>query len=85
MLEFMFELSDKLGLSSYSTQMGIVYLDKLIDKFGIDKIKKQTHLWAIALLLIASKFMELDTNIPFIDDFKKHCSKIKYTYNSIVR
>lgn len=72
MLEFMFELSDKLSLSSYSTQMAIVYLDRLIAKFGVNKIKKQTHLWAISLLLVASKFMELDTNIPFIEDFKKH-------------
>lgn len=84
MTDFMNEVSDKLTLKSYTTQLAIVYLDRLIHKFEIHKIHAQAELWALALLLIASKFNENDVNIPYIDDFKK-ASQVKYSYNSIVR
>lgn len=103
-IDSMFEISHKLGLEVYTTQMAMVYLDKLIfnlndytqpdqmdsksyqeDKFEFSKIKKHLHLWATTLLLIACKFNEVDTDVPYIDDFIKASNRHKYSYNSIVR
>lgn len=50
----------------------------------MSKILKQSKLWAISLLLVSSKFSEVDIDIPYIDEFRK-ASEDKYTYNSIVR
>lgn len=81
----MFEVSDKLHLTPYTTQLAMVYLDKLISKFDICKVQKQIYLWATTLLLIASKFNELDAHIPYIEDFKKVAEIGKFSYNSVVR
>ena len=72
-------------LKSYTVQMAIVYLDKLISKFDVSKIHKQIYLWATTLLLISSKFNEIEAEVPYIDDFKKASPKVKYSYNSVVR
>ena len=70
MNDLMFELSDKLSLKSDTTQLAMVYLDRLINKFDMSKVNQQAPLWAISLLLIASKFNEKDKDIPYIDDFR---------------
>ena len=73
--DFMFELSDNLGLKNFTTQTAIVYLDKLINKFDMSKVLNQAQLWAISLLLVSSKFNEVDTKIPYIDDFRNASAK----------
>ena len=61
-------MGEKLKQSPLTTHLAIVYLDILMqdDKlFNIYKIE----LIAITCLLLASKFDELDDNIPLIREF----------------
>jgi hypothetical protein len=85
MTDYMFEVSDKLKLKAYSVQIAMVYLDNLIHKFDMIRIKKQMHLWVVTLLLLACKFSDLDADVPYIDDFKKASIHYKYSFNSIVK
>jgi len=83
--DYMNKVSENMNLSLFTTQMAIVHLDQLISKYDISKIEKQMQLWAISLLLVASKFNELEAEVPFIEELKKQLTKIKYSYKSIVR
>lgn len=82
--DFLFETSEKLSLSVYTTQMAIVYLDRLMSRFDILSVSKQAKLWATALLLVACKFCEYDMSTPQIEDFRA-VAGVKYSYASVVK
>ena len=48
-------------------------------------IKKDRHLWGITALFLASKYDEIDRNIPYIRDFGEVSSRGKYTWSEVTK
>ena len=70
LIEWIFNLGDKLKQRSLTLQLAIVYLDKLFLQGKQKEIEKDKYLWGLTALLLASKYDEIDWNIPYIKDFK---------------
>jgi len=51
----------------------------------LSTIKKDKHLWGVTALFLASKYDELDKNIPFIKEFGHVSSRAKYSYREITK
>lgn len=65
MVDWIFEMGDKLGQKIVTTHLAIAYLDILLQDERIFETIKSEVL-PVACLLLASKFDELDDNIPLI-------------------
>lgn len=70
---------------SLTIHLAVVYLDILIqDPKLFDKIKQEVL--TITCLLLASKFDELDDNIPLIREFQKLVSKqVTIPYEEVIK
>lgn len=66
-----FDMGDILNLRNITLQTAVIYIEKLLHNRKHEIIEKDKLLWAITGLLLASKYIELDDNIPFIKDFRK--------------
>jgi hypothetical protein len=51
----------------------------------LEEVKKDRHLWGVTALLIASKYDELDRNIPYIREFGMVSSRAKYSYSEVTK
>jgi len=83
MIELIFHLGDKLKQRSLTLQIAIVYLDKL---FQIDPAiitENNKNLWGLTALFLASKYDELDENIPFIYSFRNLSPKCRYSWAQV--
>jgi hypothetical protein len=85
MIEWVFNLGDKLKQRSLTLQLAIVYIDKLFLLGKYEEMKKDKHLWGITALLLASKYDELDENIPFVRDFRKISAKATYSWREVIK
>ena len=85
MIEWIFNLGDKLKQRSLTLQLAIVYIDKLFQQGKLEDIGKQKYLWSLTALLLASKYDEIDENIPFIRNFKKASSKANFSYSEVIK
>lgn len=67
MVETIFEFGDKLKQRNLTIHLAVAFLDILLQDDKIfDKIKQETLI--CTCLLLASKFDEIDDNIPMIKD-----------------
>lgn len=48
-------------------------------------IKQDRHLWGLTALFLASKYDELDKNIPYIPDFSKISSRANYSWDEVTQ
>jgi len=74
LIEWIFNIGFRLKQRDITQQLAVVYLDRLLIKGHGDEIEKQKFLFGVTLLMIASKYDEIDDNIPFIRDFKNASS-----------
>ena len=84
-VEWIFHLGDKLKQRSLTLQLAIVYIDKLFQKNQNILKESNKHLWGLTALYLASKYDELDENIPFIKDFRSASSKAKFTWTQVTK
>lgn len=80
LVDWIYELGDKLKQSTLIIHIAIAYLDIAMYKHTFHK--KQLQLVALTSLLIASKYDELDDKIPLIRDFQR-ATKSYYTESAI--
>lgn len=66
-----FDYGDATELRNVTLQWAIVYLEMLLRRSKLDVLDKDKDLWAASALLLASKYIELDDNIPFIQDLRR--------------
>lgn len=85
MIEWIFNLGDKLRQRSLTLQLAIVYIDKLFLLERQTEIQNDKYLWGLTALYLASKYDELDENIPFIKDFRKASSKGNYSWTQVTQ
>lgn len=85
MIEWIFHLGDRLKQRSLTLQLAIVYIDKLFLLGKQKEMQKDKHLWGLTALYLASKYDEIDANIPFIRDFKKVSSRGNYTWGQVTK
>ncbi|CAI2361253.1 unnamed protein product [Moneuplotes crassus] len=85
LIEFILQVGDRLKQRALTMQIAVNYLDRLFMMGKLDLVKKDKHLWAVTALLLASKYDELDQNIPYIKEFGKVSSKAKYTYSEVIK
>lgn len=85
MIEWIFHLGDKLKQRSLTLQLAIVYIDKLFLLGKHSEMQKDKHLWGLTALYLASKYDEIDENIPFIRDFRKASSRGNYTWDQVTK
>ena len=62
-----------------------MYLDRLLIQGRGVEIEAQPYLYGVTLLLLASKYDELDDKIPYIKDFRKVSSRSNFTYDQVVQ
>ena len=67
-MEWTVEVGDKLGQSNLTIHTALTYMDLLLPSEPSLE-KPALHLTALTALLIASKYDELDDNIPPVKDF----------------
>ena len=73
-VESIFEFGDKLKQRNLTIHLAVTFVDILLqDEKIFDKIKQETLI--CTCLLLASKFDEIDDNIPLIRDLQKVCAK----------
>ena len=84
-IEFVQLLGDRLKQRSLTIQIAINYIDRLLMLGHFETIKSDKNLWVVTSLLLASKYDELDRDIPFIKDFGKISSKAKYSYSEVTK
>ena len=73
-VESIFEFGDKLKQRNLTIHLAVTFADILLqDEKIFDKIKQETLI--CTCLLLASKFDEIDDNIPLIRDLQKVCAK----------
>ncbi len=46
-------------------------------------IEQNKNLYGVTLLMIASKYDEIDDNIPFIKDFRATSSRANFTWEQV--
>ena len=85
LIEWIFNLGDKLKQRSLTLQLAIIFLDKLFLAGHTAVIEKDKYLWGLTALLLASKYDEIDNNIPYIHDFKKISSRANYSRDQILK
>lgn len=68
MIEKINEICLQLDQSNNSIQIGITLLDRILITNLLHDIKSNSLPYVAALILIASKFFELDFNLVFIKD-----------------
>lgn len=85
MIEWIFHLGDKLKQRSLTLQLAIVYIDKLFLLGKHNEMQRDKHLWGLTALYLASKYDEIDENIPFIRDFRKASSRGNYTWDQVTK
>ncbi|CAI2363042.1 unnamed protein product [Moneuplotes crassus] len=85
LIEFVLQIGDRLSQRTLTMQIAVNYLDRLFEIGHLELIKKDKHLWAVTALLLASKYDELDQNIPYIQEFGKVSSRAKYTYEEVTK
>lgn len=85
MIEWIFDLGDKLKQRSLTLQLAIVYVDKLLLAGKGPEMEKDKHLWGLTALYLASKYDELDRNIPFISDLRKVSRKAAYSWSEVTK
>jgi hypothetical protein len=74
MVETIFEIGEKLKQKILTTHLAVVFMDILIQDDKIfDKVKQEVL--SCTCILLASKFDELDDNIPLIRDLQKAFAK----------
>ena len=74
MVDWIFELGEKTKQRLLTTHLAVAYLDMLLQDDKVhDKIN--TEVMPLVCLLLASKFDELDDNIPLIRDLQKICAR----------
>ena len=72
LVEWTVELGDKLNQSNLTIHIALTYVDLLLpSEPSLDK--KSLQLMALTSLLLASKYDELDDNIPPLKDFLRSC------------
>jgi len=59
-------------------------LDRLLIQGRGQEIEIQPYLYGVTLLLLASKYDELDDKIPYIKDFRKVSSRSNFTWDQVV-
>jgi hypothetical protein len=70
LIDKVFDYGDSTELRNVTLQWAIVYLEILLRKSKLDVLDTDKDLWAASALLLASKYIELDDNIPFIQDLR---------------
>lgn len=68
MVDQIFEMGEKLKQRHLTIHLAVVYLDILIQDEKIFE-KQRQEVISLTVLLLASKFDELDDNIPLIREF----------------
>lgn len=73
--------------SAISVTFGIllICIDRLFTTGQIDSINQDKHLWGLTALFLASKYDEIDKNIPYIPDFSKISSRTKYSWDDVTK
>lgn len=85
LIEWIFNCGDKLKQRSLTLQLAIVYLDKLFLLGKQATIREDKYLWGLTALLLASKYDEIDWNIPYIKDFRKVSSEARYSWDEVTQ
>ncbi len=74
MVDWIFEMGEKLGQRIITTHLAVTYLDILLQDESIFTCIKSEVL-PLTCLLLAAKFDELDDNIPLIRELQKVCAR----------
>ena len=83
MVQKIFKIGRKLNQSLSTLHLTVKLIDRVFSVCANDEIKEQSYdLIANGCLLLASKFEELDMNIPFIVDIQI-ANKFKITYHQV--
>ncbi len=85
LVDWIFEMGEKLKQRILTTHLAVVYLDILLqDEKIFDKIKQEVL--PVACLLLAAKFDELDDNIPLIRELQKICARQRViAYDEVIK
>ena len=89
MFDWIFYIGGKLKQSIITIQTAIAYIDQLIIKlndlesrnqyeFDFDKVDSEKHLWGIATLYIASKYIEVENNSIRLNSLLKTSKRAWY-------
>ena len=77
-------MGEKMKQRSITIHLAVAYLDILMqDEAGFQKSKADTV--ALTCLLLASKFDELDENIPLIRELQRLCRQTSISYDEVVK
>lgn len=58
-------------------------MDRLLQRGHYEEIAKQVYLYGVTLLMLASKYDEIDDNIPFIRNFRAVSSKANFSWDQV--
>jgi Cyclin, N-terminal domain len=84
-VDLIFEIGEKLRQRILTTHLAVVYLDILLQDTNIFEYIKQ-DLLPCTCLLLASKFDEVDDNIPLIREIQKVYARIRVIgYDEVVK
>lgn len=73
-MDWIFEIGEKMKQRSLTIHLAVVYLDILMqDERIFDKQKSEVI--TLTCVLLASKFDELDDNIPLIRELQRICAR----------
>lgn len=94
LIDFILGIGDRLKQRRITLQIAVDYigkefviypLDQLLVKGHLNLIKKDRHLWGVTALFLASKYDEIDRNIPYIKEFGDVSSRAKYSYSEVMK
>ena len=94
LIDFIIHIGDRLKQRTLTLHIAIYYIgiknrfhyiDQLLINGHLNQIKKDRHLWGVTALFLASKYDEIDRNIPYIRDFGEISSRAKYTWSEVTK
>ena len=83
LIDWIFEIGEKLKQRSLTIHLAVAYLDILMHQPSFDQTQQDVQ--ALTCLLLASKFDELDDNIPLIREFQRIAKTKDFTYEDVTK